>query len=279
MLWNSADMFRSKILTKNMIVSGLNRLGLAQGDLVIVHSSLSSFGFVEGGAETFVKALMEVLGPNGTIVVPTFFTFFKGEPNQVYDIDKTPSRMGKVTEVVRLLPEAIRSHDPIVPLAAIGPLARDIVDRDFTNCWGKDSSFGRLLELNAWILLTGVTYNSCTMFHLVEGIAQVPYREWKDQEGYIVENGKASQKVFKRYALKRGFNTDFNRVGLIMELRGLVRKNIVGRSTLRLFRARDLYRVSLEQLKEDPHAFLAKWDRFIVYFSLQLTNCFLRWLS
>jgi len=244
-----------------------------------VHTSLSSFGFVEGGAETVVKALREVLGPNGTLVVPTFFTFFKGGPNQIYDIDRTPSRMGKITEVVRLLPGAIRSHDPIVPLAAIGPLARNIVNRDFRNCWGRDSSFGRLLELNAWVLLIGVTYNSCSMFHLVEGIAQVPYREWKKVEGYIVENDKASRKAVKWYNLKSGLKNDLNRAGLIMELRGIVRKEIVGRSMLRMFRAKDLYRVSLELLKKDPHVFLAKLDRFFVYFSLQLLNCFLRWLS
>ena len=80
--------------------------------------------------------------------------------------------------------------------------------------------------------------------------------------------------IIKRFEKKPGYKNDYNRVGLIMELRKLVRKTIVGRSPLRMFRAKDLYRVCLEQLEKDPDALLMKWDSFLVYFSLQLMNCF-----
>ncbi|NOX44142.1 MAG: AAC(3) family N-acetyltransferase, partial [Caldiserica bacterium] len=64
-------MGRGKVVTKDDIVRGLRELGLEVGAIVGVHSSLSSFGYVEGGADAVIDALLEVVGEEGTVVMPT----------------------------------------------------------------------------------------------------------------------------------------------------------------------------------------------------------------
>ena len=53
------------------LVRDLASLGVRRGDLLMVHSSLRSIGLVESGPETVVDALLQALGPEGTLVTPT----------------------------------------------------------------------------------------------------------------------------------------------------------------------------------------------------------------
>ena len=148
--------------THTDLVSGLGSLGLTSGDVVFVHSSLSSFGHVEGGAETVVQAFLEVLGPEGTLAVPSFGKYFMEGPGQVWDRDRSPSLMGRISETVRTWPGARQSPHAVHPVSAVGGLAEDLTERHHLTDFAFDSPFARLLELDAWIVLLGVTYNSCT---------------------------------------------------------------------------------------------------------------------
>ena len=58
-------------VTLNDIEKALTELGVAQGDIVLVHSSLKSFGTVEGGPETVIQAFKNVITEQGTLVMPT----------------------------------------------------------------------------------------------------------------------------------------------------------------------------------------------------------------
>src|SRR6478672_9626519 len=104
-------------VTRADLVEGLRALGLRLGALVQVHSSLSRLGFVEGGAETVVDALLEAVGLAGTVMVPTF----NHGKADIYDPRTTPSISGAVTEALRKRPGAHRSIHPTHPYAAIGP--------------------------------------------------------------------------------------------------------------------------------------------------------------
>ena len=96
------------VIHKKDIVSGLKKLGLKAGDVVLLHSSLSSLGHVDGGAETVIEAFLAVLGAKGTLVVPTF------------------GKVGVVTEVLREDPRAVKSFHPVACVAAIGAKAEEI---------------------------------------------------------------------------------------------------------------------------------------------------------
>ena len=100
------------MLTFEQLVDGFRKLGVMQGDTLLVHSSYKSFGEVEGGPETVVRALEAALGTDkdGTLIMPTFnFDFNKGVP---WDVRKTRSKMGALTEIVRMDPRAKRVFHP-----------------------------------------------------------------------------------------------------------------------------------------------------------------------
>ena len=110
----------SDALTRESLAEALTFVGLRQGDTVIVHSSFRSFGAVEGGPETLLDALLDVLGPQGNLVLPTF-NYSRPPPVPHYDPAVTPSRAGVLTEVGRRRPGAVRSLHPSHSVTVIGP--------------------------------------------------------------------------------------------------------------------------------------------------------------
>ena len=158
------------IVTKDDIVAGLRRLGLRGSDRVNVHSSLSRFGFVEGGAYAVIEALLEVLGPTGTLMMPTFC---QGKV-EVFDPANTASFNGRITETFRHFPGVRRSSHPTHAYAAIGPDAeRYLANAQRVLAWGPDSPLGRLIADGGWVLLLGATHGSSTAQHHGESAMRI----------------------------------------------------------------------------------------------------------
>jgi len=242
----------NKSINQLDIVNGLRELGLKAGDVAFVHSSLSSFGHVEGGAETVVKAFLEVLGTEGTLAVPIFRNYFWDGPDQVWDRDNSPSLMGWISETVRTWEGNHRSYHAPHPIAAIGLFAGDITERHNLTDFSFDSPFARLLELNAWIIMMGVDYNRCTMVHLLEERTDIPYRRWVDLSGTVIYNGVSQSKSYPFLARHPGVGNDFNPFGKRMENEGLVKIITIGNSTVRCFRSKDLYDCGMHSIRQDP---------------------------
>lgn len=165
-----------KPLTKEEIINDLKKLGLEKGNIVLVHSSLTSIGYVEGGADTVVDALLETVGQKGTVLMPaypmkgTMLEYAKTGP--LFDPKNDPSQMGKITEVFRLRKEALRSLHPTHSVAAIGPHAEYLLkdhDKSQTPC-GKTSPFYKLIELNGYILHLGSRFGQTTSVHVIEDL-------------------------------------------------------------------------------------------------------------
>lgn len=241
------------------LTAALRALGLAVGDLVMVHSSLSAFGHVEGGAATVVGALLEVLGPEGTLVVPTFSRYLQDEPE--WDRERTPSLMGKISETVRTWPGALRSSHAAHPLAAVGAQAELICRRPYRTGFGPDSPFKTLVERNAWILLMGVSYGNCTLFHLLEAEAQVPYRCLEERPAVITCDGVRDESGGAWEYTNYGGHNDFMTFGKELERRELVRRTTIGNSEQRLFRAAQAYAVGTELMRQDPLYLLTEESR------------------
>src|SRR5690348_9308884 len=127
--------------TEAQLVEDLRDIGLSEGASVLVHSSLRAVGPIEGGAETLLRVFRQVLGPSGTLMVPTFSFGFSdpahwrnppASPEElerlraeisVFDPETTPAEvrwMGVFSEFVRQHTDAQRSHHPVVSFAAIG---------------------------------------------------------------------------------------------------------------------------------------------------------------
>jgi aminoglycoside 3-N-acetyltransferase len=159
------------LVTRAEIVEGLRRLGVRLGDIIQVHSSLSALGYVEEGAEGVVDALLEAVGPSGTVMVPTF----NHGRAEVYDWRTTPSVNGAVTEALRRLPEAMRSVHPTHPYSAIGPRAEYLVQGHLeVETFDRLSPLGKLADLGGAVVLLGVGMRANTAAHIGETIARVP---------------------------------------------------------------------------------------------------------
>jgi len=207
--------------TRSSLVRDLRRLGLSTGATVLVHASLRQVGWVCGGAPTVVRALLDVLGPDGTLMVPTF-TADNRDPSRwrqapvpeawwpairdelpAFDPAVTPCRqLGIVAETVRTWPGARRSAHPQTSFAAVGRLAAELTARHpITSELGPESPLGALAEADGQTLLLGVGYEQCTAFHLAEygwaGLGRRPNRcvamtpqgrRWVDYEAATLDD-------------------------------------------------------------------------------------------
>ena len=250
--------------TQERICESLRALGLPSGAIVFVHSSMSSIGYVEGGAETLVDAFLQVLGPAGTLSVPTFTFSHSGSAAPVFDPARDPSEMGRLTEETRTRPGAQRSCHLLHSVAALGAQAKEIAASHGPSAWAEDGPFWKLHELDAYILLLGVPYLRCTFFHLLEQLVRVPYRQWREVEAQIRDpNGSQRSLPTLTYGPKPGFvGNDFNRLGTLLEQRGHVLAGSVGNAEARLFRARDAFEVGLAQYRVDPNLFLMEGQEY-----------------
>lgn len=175
-------------VTRAAMVAALRAAGVQDGGVIIVHSSLSRLGWVVGGAHTAVLALMDAVGPTGTIVMPALSSHLS-EPSgwvappvpeawwqiirdemPAYDAVLTPMvAMGAVAECFRLLPGTVRSSHPADSFMANGPLADDVIAPHLLECaFGAGSPLDRLYDQRARIVLLGVGHSNNTSLHLAE---------------------------------------------------------------------------------------------------------------
>jgi aminoglycoside 3-N-acetyltransferase len=241
------------------IISGLKELEITQGDVILVHSSYKSFGGVKGGPQEVINALLDIIGKKGTLVMPTFNFSFCDEFNKsgkgYYDVDKTPSKMGILTEIVRKMPGAKRSAIPIYSVTVYGQLVDELSNITDNNVYGKDSIFGKLHRLNAKILIIGLTYNnSLTFVHYVEQQEGCDYRHQKDFVGYIIVNGKKYEDTFTMLVrdLDRNIITNVDPMGEILEEKGAVKINKIGKSIIKVMNTKEVYDIIAKEMKKNP---------------------------
>lgn len=162
-------------VTQAQLVRDLAVMGLQQGDLLYVHSSLRGLGFVEGGADTVIDALLETVGAQGTLVVPTF-TLVRGMKEtlqggtHVFDPETSPSSVGKITNCFRARPGALRSVHPTHSVAALGPLAAELTATHLEagNNFGQGTPFEKILENDGKVVGLGVDFSPITFYHVYE---------------------------------------------------------------------------------------------------------------
>ncbi len=174
---------------KNTLLQKLKQAGILEGDVLMVHSSLSKMGFVEGGATTLIAALQEAIGNTGTLAMPSFpaigFNYDYLKQNSVFDVKQTVSKMGSVTETFRALPHVKRSWHPTDAVCALGIQADFLTNSHHlqTTPYHSQSPFYKLCELNAKILLIGVDFNSLTNLHTLEdAISDFKFPVYKTQK-------------------------------------------------------------------------------------------------
>lgn len=231
----------------------LRVLGVEPGDTLLVHASLSKIGWVCGGPQAVIVALLDAVagaGANGTLVMPAHSGDWsdpaKWEAPPVpadwipiiysnlpaFDPDRTPTRgMGTIAELFRTFPGTRRSLHPQLSFAANGPLSVPLTENhSLSSALGIDSPIGLLYEQNAKILLLGVGYESCTSFHLAE--AWLPGMPKTRMGTARTVNGTRQWEWFEDYDWDA---EDFPAAGMAFEAIHPIRKGLVGQAECRLF--------------------------------------------
>lgn len=240
------------------VVDSLLEVGLRSGDIVFSHSNIGFFGIPRAGHspqamfDTIYGAFKEVLGRKGTLVVPTFtYSFCNGE---VYDPEHTASTCGMFTEMVRKLPNAARSNDPIFSVCAVGKMAKELTRDVSDECFGPDSFWDRLLRHRG--LICNLNFDAGSTFvHYVEKCLGVPYRFDKAFSGAVRHAGIIRNKTVTYFC--RDLDDPrcvpaFEAFDSLARKKGLVRSASVGRGAVVTISAENVYNLVRQTLPTRP---------------------------
>jgi len=243
------------MLTFETLVEGFGKLGVEEGDVLLVHNSYKSLGAVDGGPQIVINALEAVLGEAGTLIMPTFnFDFNKG---QAWDVRSTPSKMGVLTEMVRMDPRAKRVFHPFYSFAILGKHAEMLGSLRYKSSYERNSVFGKLRDLDGKIMVIGLSYNdSMTFFHHIEQMEGVDYRFLKQFTGEVTdEKGNTYTDTFEMLVrdIDKGVMTMVDPMGELMEKAGIIKSAKIGEADVKLMKANEVYEFTAREMRRDPH--------------------------
>lgn len=243
-------------------------VGMVKGQSIMVHASLSRLGYVCGGAQAVIEALLDSVGEEGTILMPTQSWknldpeagVYWQEPQEwwqairenipAYDKRITPTNtMGAVAEMFRQWPGVLRSDHPARSVAAWGKFAKYLTENhDLSDIFGDSSPIGRLYELDGYVLLIGVGYDKNTSLHLADARAEYPGKHMVQESSAVKIDG---QRVWKTYETLAVDGEDFPAIGEAFERTGQVRHAALGNGTLAMMRQRDLVDFAVKWIEEN----------------------------
>jgi aminoglycoside N3'-acetyltransferase len=231
------------------VADQLRILGVAPSGVLLVHTSFRALRPVESGPYGLIEALRLVLGPDGTLVMPSW----TDDDDQPFDpaATKAAADLGVTADLFWRLPGVVRS-DHLQAFAAIGPRAQEVVKTDLPLPPHTPASpVGRVHDLDGQVLLLGVGHDADTSLHLAELLAGVPYGI--PRHCTVLRDGRAVRIDYRendhccqRFALADGW----------LRARGLQAEGPVGHGGARLFRAQDVVALAVEALRRTPLLFL-----------------------
>jgi aminopeptidase-like protein/aminoglycoside N3'-acetyltransferase len=262
--------YDSKPIFQKDIEDALKKAGLGKGDLVMVHSDLKTFGKIGNAVNKehflglILNAFLNVLGKEGTLVVPTYTYSFCWK--QIYDVKQSKSTVGTFTEFVRNQEMAVRSEDPIFSHAAIGKDAKKLMSNVSDVCFGENSFFDRLYKSNGKIINFGRFFD-ITFMHYIENNLKVPYRFDKKFSGTMIrtDGSKIHKEMtyFCNYYFSPGVEDEEQPVNPTcrilekeLEEKGLIKKIRLGSSEIVCSKARDCHDVACEMYQKDKFIFI-----------------------
>lgn len=217
-------------VTKRQLVNDMRTLGLSEGQTIMLHASVKSVGHVEGGPQTILEALFEVLTPRGTVLMlvgwdDNPYTLFNASFQD--NVDKWPDKkrrefydtcpafdpgcsrsdtreMGILTEYLRTYPGSIRSRHPL-GYAAVGKRAQHILqDQQWQYREGTGSPLEKLCEAKGKVLLLGAPTGKVTLLHFAENLADVPDKKTVQYKMPVILDGERVWKDFEEYDFING---------------------------------------------------------------------------
>jgi len=253
-------------LSQQDIERALRDVGVTNGDLLFVHSSLSALGHIEGGADTIINALLAVLGPEGTLVLPTFSRcvfFYDVELTgdsyiRPYHPEKSPVVTGRTPQVFLDRTGVVRSRHPTHSVGVIGPLSEECIKdhRETDSPASRRSPLGKLVDLGGKILMLGAPLGSLTFIHLIEDCLNLPFLKraygWIEREDGSIE----TVAIPKWLPGHRDWYTppaDERKLFRALRVAGWQTQRLdVGLGKLELIDAQQLFQIAIQVIGNDP---------------------------
>jgi aminoglycoside 3-N-acetyltransferase len=244
-------------LTVRRIAADLQQLGVREGGVLLVHSSLSALGHVPLGAETVIQGLIEALGPRGTLLMPALSYEYVTEKTPCFDVRRTPSNVGAIPEAFRRRPGTCRSIHPTHSVCGVGPRSGELLeghDQDQTPC-GPHSPFHRLPHVDGQILMLGCGLRPNTSMHAIEECVEPPYL-FNGPLTYVLitADGRSGEKTYTTHGFK-GWAQRYDRVAEVIGPPAL-RTGPVLKANCHLIEASALWEAALAALRQDPLTFI-----------------------
>jgi aminoglycoside 3-N-acetyltransferase len=258
-------------LTIDSLAEQFSACGLAAGQTVLVHTRMSALGWIVGGAVSVIHALLRVLTPTGTLMMPTFAAE-NTDPAKwnnppvpehwweiirqnmpAYDPLTTPTYgMGAVAELFRTFPGVHRSASPDVSFAALGPNAQYLTanHNSLGLLYGADSPIGKLYELDGYVFLLGVNHSNNTSLHAAEYRTNLPKKYTREGTTMLV-NG-VRQWVW--YDMENIDDSDFAELGAAYEAAHNIAPCRVGRGEAHFMKQRPLIDFAVGWLEKNRKA-------------------------
>ncbi|HKR60189.1 MAG TPA: AAC(3) family N-acetyltransferase, partial [Pyrinomonadaceae bacterium] len=253
-------------LDHDKILNALSSFGQNQSEMLLVHSSLSACGYIDGGPETVVKALRSWIPQSTLLAMPTHTWSYPTplDAAPLFDAQATPSLVGAITDFFWRQPEVVRSLHPSHSLACHGVGADEFCENHElheTPC-GAGTPYKVMVETNTSVLMFGATLDSYTLFHTAEDAAQLPYLylpekmmlRTKRLDGAVIEVPSWRQNM----AIARRFSETVD----WLEQENLLQRRKLGKGELLFIpRADRVHDEVVKQLRNDPMFLIASSER------------------
>ena len=268
------------MISKNDVSNTLKSLGVEDGDILLFHSSLKSFGQTESGADTVIDGILDAVGKNGTAVAPTLAQKDFSNAYKNWDINNSPSDVGLITETFRKRKNAIRSNQATHSVAAIGKLAEFLTSTHSSfgprqhpygdYAFSHGSPWQKMYDLGAKVVFMGCGLETNTFHHFVEAVyaeevlSSLPKNQTVEQMKKILvtfdtrdehtrqliaeNNGGPTHTLIRFQFGKRRENN------VVMD-KGLYKKAQCGQSQFLIFNVKEYVDVFLAHVKEFPQEY------------------------
>ncbi|MDP6776995.1 MAG: AAC(3) family N-acetyltransferase [Candidatus Latescibacteria bacterium] len=237
---------RTERIPRSGLIEDLKGLGLERGMDVMVHSSLSAIGYVEGGADTVISALLSVIGAGGTLVMPSF----NHGGAAVFNPLATRTTNGAIPDAFWRRPNAVRSLHPTHPVAAVGPGAKALCSGHIeSGVWTADSPLGCFVRGGGFILSIGVGHEASTVTHVAEVSVPCGCIDPHGSTDRIVSEAGLVEKVPGVAFRSSPCPVSRDKLAPALKRRGLQKEGMVGHASSILVKALDLWKVRREHLR------------------------------
>ena len=244
-------------INEKKIFSFLKKSNIKKGDTVFFHGNSMAIFQVNGPdskskTNFFWKSILNYLGKNGTIIVPSFT--YSINKNNIFDNKKSKSKLGQFSEDFRKIYLPDRTNDPIFSVCVYGKKSKKIMKLSYKDSFGKNSIFDYLYLENVKLICLGCELKVVTFLHYIEQSLQVPYREFKLFDTRVLNEKKKMIKTKIKFFcrpdnINYSYNLNILKREMIKQKKLYVYK--LGRIKSYSFKARDFFKICKNILKKN----------------------------